>query len=542
MFSHLNTMETNSTFNYSDEEKQSELEELIYLNTVAIIPVAVFCLSLSVIGVVGNSTILYVYTRKFKSPLGFFIQVLACYDLLSNIVLIPADLHNLFNQWNFYIPMLCKARVFVYSFSIIGSSTMLLAIAVTRYRKVCRPFSAQVTVTHAKISSVAVMVFSLVSAFPYGVLNGIQTKKTRLPGYHSYSCGMDDRYLGTKWAKLYSAYALFLYLIVSTSMVTLYCLIGLKAGRRRKLKYADTPFEMCCSREGHSSKDKVDYLDCFQATIGVDDSTHDSKTKLNFNDIKIFTNPVFEERRNIGCSAVVQIQTLSKAGKCRSLENTSEASESMLRLNLSDKFYFPTLSYYRRCHSACNLNYHTASMLKQNLYLGKKASIIENLQEKTQELYLEHGTVNMSHSSDNFVESNNRIASNDGKINVFKMANFNKSTQSMTTNFFPSNDGVSFSKSADPIPRQNRTTKMLLSITLVYIFTYLCFLFLEVVREVTSVSVVTFGVPGFCLYNLFYRVFLVNTAVNPFIYNFYNAKFRTECRKLFTGCRLGRKL
>ncbi|KAH9508255.1 hypothetical protein Btru_050608 [Bulinus truncatus] len=77
-----------------------------------------------------------------------------------------------------------------------------------------------------------------------------------------------------------------------------------------------------------------------------------------------------------------------------------------------------------------------------------------------------------------------------------------------------------------------RTTRMLLTITVVYILTNMTTLLLMLVKAPAFEVSKTLGAAESAVFNFFICSFLVNSAVNPFIYSFWNQNFRQECRRV----------
>ncbi|XP_059175205.1 uncharacterized protein LOC131955201 [Physella acuta] len=223
--------------NYSEEFINSYLKELDLRTINIMIPAIVFLIGIAVLGAVGNSLVLFLYWRKrTSSPNRIFILTLSSFDLLTNVFVVPEDIYDMFDYWTFNRPALCKVRHYLYTCNTIASALALLAICVTRYRKICRPFGIQVTVTHAKIACLVLTVLSLLFSVPSAIMNGVKTVKTYKDGIYGYQCGYQDAYLKTKWPMVNAAFFILLFILVCIPLVVLYILIGVKARHHKSLR------------------------------------------------------------------------------------------------------------------------------------------------------------------------------------------------------------------------------------------------------------------------------------------------------------------
>ena len=92
-----------------------------------------------VIGVIGNSLVVYVYRRRFKkTSSNYFILTMAVFDLFSCVIGMPTELYDLNNPLTFYSNTGCKLLRGSYTFGIFGSAIILVEIAFDRFFKICR--------------------------------------------------------------------------------------------------------------------------------------------------------------------------------------------------------------------------------------------------------------------------------------------------------------------------------------------------------------------------------------------------------------------
>uniref|UniRef100_A0A0B7AEK0 G-protein coupled receptors family 1 profile domain-containing protein n=1 Tax=Arion vulgaris TaxID=1028688 RepID=A0A0B7AEK0_9EUPU len=144
-----------------------------HLMSSALLPAIVYTAVLMIVGTVGNLLVLIVYRRNFlKSVTRMFIYALAVLDLGNCLVTMPAELAILIRFTSFPDPIWCKVtRYLTYIFN--GTSSfILIAIALDRYFKVCRPMRVYITVRKAKIICVTAFCICATLAIPALIIYG----------------------------------------------------------------------------------------------------------------------------------------------------------------------------------------------------------------------------------------------------------------------------------------------------------------------------------------------------------------------------------
>ncbi|XP_059175217.1 cysteinyl leukotriene receptor 1-like [Physella acuta] len=183
---------SNVSRNYTEEERTCYLAHLQLNSTYTMIPAIIFLGVLCFVGIIGNSIVLFVYSQRFRSTAsGTFIMAIAVFDLLTNIILIPGDIHAMFHHWDFVMVYPCKLRLYGHAVTHGASSFFLVALAVTRYRKICKPFSSQVSVKQARLSCIGLWILAMPpTRSPDGMtINQSSTRNKAL----SRSCDYVDR-------------------------------------------------------------------------------------------------------------------------------------------------------------------------------------------------------------------------------------------------------------------------------------------------------------------------------------------------------------
>ena len=155
---------TNLTNNINDTKTIQQWNNELILN------LSPFILILSVymfLGVFGNSTVLYVYFKKFtKLHEGrYFIVILAVLDLVASVVNCACHLSETILPV-MYTDTGCKIERFLCMVTTAPSILVLLLIVVDRYLKICRPLRKQMTRKHKKICIGIIVIIAFFLSLP----------------------------------------------------------------------------------------------------------------------------------------------------------------------------------------------------------------------------------------------------------------------------------------------------------------------------------------------------------------------------------------
>lgn len=137
----------------------------------------VFVSIMMLLGVIGNTLVLYLFTFKFpKSNHRIYILCLAVLDMIACSICIPAVIAGT-------ITITCNSAVactlieFLFYFNSSGSGLILVVIAVDRYKKICYPLGKQMNERMAKIACSIAIVISVLIAWPAPILYLISIRK-----------------------------------------------------------------------------------------------------------------------------------------------------------------------------------------------------------------------------------------------------------------------------------------------------------------------------------------------------------------------------
>ena len=149
----------------------------------------------SVVGGIGNSLVLWVVTSIPKGKQHtFFIRILACIDLLTCIITIPATITM--EMINFRVPFtsICRIYHFLMNSTIPLSAFLMMSIAIERYFCICKNVKQHKLQSKSKIAVLCIILVSVliggVCCLNYGTLSfkKIPTRSELSPKSRNITC------------------------------------------------------------------------------------------------------------------------------------------------------------------------------------------------------------------------------------------------------------------------------------------------------------------------------------------------------------------
>ncbi|XP_062615176.1 orexin receptor type 2-like [Saccostrea cucullata] len=195
------------------------LQKLNDEKAILYIPVIVYMAILMLIGIVGNMMVGVVYIKKkLKTSTDFFILNLAILDLLTCFFGIPVEIADLRFPYTFNAPAACKIFRTVESLTNMGSTLTLIAIAVDRYKRICR-LGERFSSKAAKRICAGAVIVGILTCWPAAIVFGKKTVDVGIPGIKGTDCSTDDTQRHTVYPLLYYA-VVFLYFLICVIIVT----------------------------------------------------------------------------------------------------------------------------------------------------------------------------------------------------------------------------------------------------------------------------------------------------------------------------------
>ena len=191
-------------------------------------PAIVFIVIMMCLGIFGNSAVLFTYAFKIKrrSTYRLFVLMLAAVDMTASCAGMPGLLVHLTRVYNFNSNSGCKLLQYGYSVVIMASALTHLLIGLERHRKICRPLRKQMSIMLAETFLFLIVIVSLLGCIPslmvYGKLS-IVLKNTNLT---LSLCHVDQYYVKTSYPLVYDSAQLLLLVLDVSVLFLCYILIA----------------------------------------------------------------------------------------------------------------------------------------------------------------------------------------------------------------------------------------------------------------------------------------------------------------------------
>lgn len=223
----------------SSEEITAILSLLNYERALYNIPAMIWVGLLMVVGVIGNSLVVYVYRRRFKkTSSNYFILSMAIFDLIACLVGMPTEIYDLNNPYTFYSSAGCKILRGCEVLTVYGSATVLVEIAFDRYFKICRPLMI-VSLSKIRMLCVFAVILAVVLSIPALILFGINRVPTSVLHVEGYDCSIARHYKDSTFQTVHYITLGVLIFLTFVSLTAIYIRIWLEIRQRQQLVIGD---------------------------------------------------------------------------------------------------------------------------------------------------------------------------------------------------------------------------------------------------------------------------------------------------------------
>lgn len=201
-----------------------------HLNNVLVqlhIPTIVFIAVLMVVGVFGNILVLYIYTTKYHpSTYRSFILWLGWIDLIACTVGMPLLIVSMLYPYQFPSEEACKTLRFLHVFFVVSSAFIVISIAIERHRRICNPFSREMTPKKIQLMCLVASVLGCLVAVPAIFVYGDAVVETGVNNITGTECFIDPDFENTDFPKGYFMFQLLLSVVSMVIMGIFYFRIG----------------------------------------------------------------------------------------------------------------------------------------------------------------------------------------------------------------------------------------------------------------------------------------------------------------------------
>ena len=249
----------------SDNFTDKDLFDINEQIAVTLIPAMVYVGVMMLFGVVGNILVCFVFITKMKKGTqNFLITSLAVFDLLSSLLAMPVEIADMRYFYTFRSEVACKLLRFINALCCLSSIVTLLAIAVDRYLKVCRPMKTQMKLQQAKLSVGIAVCAGLLFSWPAFVIYGIRTVETETSGVFGSDCSTSDGMIRTQYPLVYHAVLALGFITLTITLAVLYGLICVSAKKHTRYMTRTSDIQKPFSGEKDSS---VSSLECSTSNV-----------------------------------------------------------------------------------------------------------------------------------------------------------------------------------------------------------------------------------------------------------------------------------
>ena len=213
----------------SHDEYHRILSELNEKEKDVRLPVRILLGCLMFIGVIGNIHVLHIYGRFFKnSTYRNFVLTLSVIDFIGCSVSMPFEITDELLPYTFTNAPACKIFRYLNTFVAISCGLTLVLVATERYRKICRPYGKQLTETMSIYCIVAVMITSALLTSPALYIYGLKTIQFHEHGVNGTGCTWGDHAQGSNIGLVYFGTLVIVVIACMFTLSVLYSLVGIK--------------------------------------------------------------------------------------------------------------------------------------------------------------------------------------------------------------------------------------------------------------------------------------------------------------------------
>lgn len=543
-------------------ENSMTLEELNDAEVQRLVPTIVYLLTISVLGIFGNSLVIHIYRTRYKqSNSKCFILCLSAIDLFSCCISIPFEVTTILEQYTFSHLWLCKCSRCFNTFGTCSSAFILLFIAIDRFRKVCKPFAKQIKNTVAKYLCVLSILLSAMLSLPAFFIYGMHTFEIPEFNLTGTECSTADEMQGQPYPMINSLMFGMLFITQIVCMSILYCFIGHEVKKHaRKMHKMSQKFDKnppSSVTEAFDSRISGEIIPDVTAKYDiVKTKNKELKKKRLSHKNNAYSEDSWTDKKDFELSFTQSQESKVKdslkemkridadvMGDIELEKQNSDSEDSGIKVKEdtdreNDQNAIEEIDEQDKYVNDRNDTEDEENESNEQHELNRISIVISTSEEKEDGMkevgeFDDTSPVTSSESIPNHNENKfrRRLSSIGSRISqaFVRLA----SVVSIQTD--ASNGTVKrtqFLKQA----RARKTAFLMFVITLAFILSFLPHLVLMILRQVMGNFVQNLSDNNLAVYKFFLRSYFLNCAINPIIYSVCDSRFRASCKNVFLTC------
>ena len=473
----MNLSNTSITLDQRSELERLNNEQLLYL-----LPSVVYTSLLMLIGTPGNGIVLYIYFFKWrKSTSRMFILFLTALDFVNCVTTLPMEIYIMRYSLMLDKPLLCKLSRFATYTMNSASAAILVAIAVDRFKRICKPHDNQLSARKSKFICIGCILFALTLTWPALLFYG--TRYINLGPVAGTSCLLKNKFDTSSYPYIYFVIMMGCTVIIFTILSVLYYLVGLQIYRHRMLRRKRRGAARVLVEKSSAKSNSANLLK------GTDSDDLKLAANMNGSAVKHDIHSVDAKEANTNTRDIGPIAETLPVQTEQELTSTY-ARPYTKKDNREDEM-----------HTG-----HEPDKCCENVINNESTETKTVQTEPLQSLEIDEKSDKRPKRNKLF-KRNTLLQSSSLKQN---------GTGCISLNI-----------------RIGRSTLMVFLITLAYIISFLPYYTLAIVRQANVRFVKNLSDVGYMTYHVFLRSYQLSSAINPIIYSFCNAQFRSFVLDLF---------
>ena len=550
-------------------------------------PVIFFYALILFIGIVGNILVLLVYSFRYKrSPARVYILFLATIDFSICLFGLPYHLIDLTHPYTFTNVAACKSLTFIVTTLFHMSIFGLIVIAIDRYLKICHPLGKlQLSYFGRRRACATAVVAAFALSWPQLILYGPSEMESPIYNISGYACFIDTYYLvETNYPFIYIMSTLVICVGSTVFLIIAYSLICREIYVRyknTKAQYQNGAADDVSVTEEVSLKSyTLPMLEKLRTTTTLISNSSESLSKdANSSKINIYINPYVDtgdtnaendihktEENTSKLDNGIQYQLLPQSDNitdehskpfCISRQRSFslDGYDFQKAAHLSDEiqnYGVPNVDKIKRTSDSSAYYSKSSNDSSVNELCSKQSSVINPAKElKKKEssnrlelpyrnLLTKQSSMERRHSEHCIKRHQRSMSMGVGQSNLLTRQDglrIHTGTHNSSNSIARSSQGTVVSHK-NPPKQHTKITKIMLTITIVFVLSYTPAIVITIYAFVREDFWDVLSVHETVVCEFFLRFYLVNNICNPFIYGFWDKRFKREIiitlKKLFS--------